>query len=86
METGLTDEQMRRWLKSGLRAVAKGLLSVALAISNLALLGLWIVALVLSVVALGTFFAKSRRASACGTLMFLALVVVAVVLFSPAAY
>ena len=50
METGLTDEQMRRWLKSGLRAVAKGLLSVALAITNFPLLVLWIVALVLSVV------------------------------------
>ena len=50
METGLTDEQMRSWLKSGLRAVAKGLLSVALAVTNFPLLVLWIVALVLSVV------------------------------------
>jgi signal transduction histidine kinase len=50
MEQGLTDEQIRRWVKSGLRAVAKGLLSVALAITNFPLFVLWIVALVLSVV------------------------------------
>ena len=46
----VTDEQLRDWTRRGLRAVAGGILAVALSIINIPLFVLWLVSLLLSVV------------------------------------
>jgi len=50
MEAILSDEQLRSWLRRGLRGIGSGVLAIGLAITNLPLFVVWLVSVALSVV------------------------------------
>jgi signal transduction histidine kinase len=50
MEPVLSDEQLRHWLRRGLRAIGGGVLAIGLAVTNLPLFVIWLVSVALSVV------------------------------------